>query len=154
MMRQFIVFTLMCAVLVPAFAGIEIHQFKTPELEARYKHLTSTLRCLVCQNENLADSNAELAKQLREQIYTMLNDGSSDKEIVDYMVSRYGNFVLYSPPLIPTTYLLWIGPFVLLIFGIIIMQIAIRRNRMQKQRIDDKDYNKARSLLADEESKS
>ncbi len=153
-MRRTILLLFLLCVIVPVWAGIEIHQFKTPELEARYKHLTSTLRCLVCQNENLADSNAELAKQLRAQIYKMLNNDASDKQIVDYMVSRYGNFVLYSPPLIPTTYFLWIGPFVLLVLGIVIMQIVIRRNRIQTQKIDTNDYNKARALLADEDSKS
>lgn len=152
MRRTILLLFLLCAI-VPVRASIEVHQFKTPEQEARYKHLTNTLRCLVCQNENLADSNAELAKQLRAQIFKMLNDGANDKQIVDYMVSRYGNFVLYSPPLIPTTYLLWIGPFVLLIFGVVIMQIVIRRNRTQKQPIDTNDYNKARALLADEDTK-
>jgi len=151
-MRQFILLFLLFAI-VPAHAGIEVRSFKTPELEARYKHLTSTLRCLVCQNENLADSNAELAGQLRNQIYKMLSEGDSDKQIVDYMVARYGNFVLYSPPLIPTTYFLWIGPFVLLIAGIVIMQIIIRRNRIPNKKINTEDYNKARDLLADEEMK-
>lgn len=153
-MRQSILFILLLCALVPAYASIEVHNFKTPEIEARYRHLTTTLRCLVCQNEDLADSNAELAKQLRAQVLKMLNEGSSDKQIIDYMVSRYGNFVLYSPPLIPTTYLLWIGPFVLLLFGVVIMQVIIRRNRTQKQQIDSEDYDKARSLLADEETKS
>jgi len=91
---------------------------------------------------------------LRAQIYKMLNDGASDKEIVNYMVSRYGNFVLYKPPLIPATYLLWIGPFVLLLFGIIIMQVIIRRNRTQKLHIENDDYKKANALLTDEETKS
>lgn len=154
MMRQTILILFLLLAIVPVRAGIEVHQFNTPEQEARYKNLTTTLRCLVCQNEDLADSNAKLAKQLRAQIFKMLNDGASDKQIVDYMVSRYGNFVLYSPPLIPTTYLLWIGPFALLLFGIVIMQIIIRRSRTQKPDIDPNDYNKARELLADEDSKS
>ena len=153
-MRQLLLISLILFAAIPVHAGIEVLQFKSPETEARYKHLTNTLRCLVCQNENLADSNAELAKQLRAQIYKMLNEDASDKQIVDYMVSRYGNFVLYSPPLIPTTYLLWIGPFVLLVIGIVIMQLVIRRNRTQKLAIDNTDYEKARALLADEESKS
>jgi cytochrome c-type biogenesis protein CcmH len=153
-MRQFILVSLLLFMVVPVRAGIEVHQFKTPELEARYKHLTTSLRCLVCQNEDLADSNAELAKQLRAQTYKMLNDGASDKEIVDYMVSRYGNFVLYSPPFIPSTYLLWVGPFALLVFGVVIMTIIIRRLRKQKLDIDTNDYDKARALLADEDTKS
>lgn len=152
-MRKFILYLSLFFVVAPAWSVIEVHQFKTPEQEARYKHLTTTLRCLVCQNENLADSNATLAKQLREQIYKMLNEGADDKKIVNYMVSRYGNFVLYDPPLIPATYLLWIGPFILLLFGIIIMQVIIRRNRRQKRVIDSDTYNKANALLTDEEPK-
>lgn len=152
-MRHLILFSLLCLLVVPVQAGIEVHSFKTPELEARYKHLTNTLRCLVCQNESLAESNAPLAKQLREKAYEMLNNGASDKEIVDYMVQRYGDFVLYSPPLMPTTYLLWIGPFALLLFGIVIMQVILRRNRKQKPSIDSSDYNKARELLADKDTK-
>ena len=152
-MRKFILFSFLLFLAIPVRAGIEVHQFKTPELEARYKHLTNTLRCLVCQNENLADSNAPLAKQLRDKAYEMLNAGASDKEVVDYMVHRYGDFVLYSPPFMPTTYLLWIGPFALLVLGIVIVQVIIRRNRKQKLTIDNNDYNKARELLADEDSK-
>ena len=150
-MRHLILISLLCLLVVPVQAGIEVHNFKTPELEARYKHLTNTLRCLVCQNESLAESNAPLAKQLREKAYEMLNNGASDTEIVDYMVKRYGDFVLYSPPLMPTTYLLWIGPFALLLFGIVVMQVIIRRNRKQKPSIDSNDYNKARELLADKD---
>lgn len=153
-MRQVLLSLLMVSVLVPAWAGIEIRHFNTPQQEARYKHLTHTLRCLVCQNENLADSNAELAGQLRDQIYKMIEGGSSDKQIIKYMVSRYGNFVLYKPPFIPTTYLLWIGPFALLLIGIIIMQISLRRNRKTNSQIDPDNYDKARKLLADEEIKS
>jgi cytochrome c-type biogenesis protein CcmH len=152
-MRHFFLYTVLLLAVIPAYAGIEVHQFNSPELEARYKHLTNTFRCLVCQNESLAESNAPLAKQLREKAYEMLNNGASDKEIVDYMVQRYGDFVLYSPPLMPTTYLLWIGPFALLVFGIVIMQTIIRRNRKQKPNIDSTDYNKARELLADKDNK-
>ena len=97
-MRHFFLYIVLLLAVIPAYAGIEVHQFNSPELEARYKHLTNTFRCLVCQNESLAESNAPLAKQLREKAYEMLNNGASDKQIVDYMVHRYGDFVLYSPP--------------------------------------------------------
>jgi cytochrome c-type biogenesis protein CcmH len=133
-------------------AGVEVQRFDTPEQAARYKTLIHELRCLVCQNQNLADSNAPLAKQLREEAYTMLNKGASDQDVIDFMVKRYGDFVLYSPPLKSTTYLLWIGPFVLLLGAIVIMQMVIRHNRHRKITIDNEEYNKARKLLSDEDT--
>lgn len=151
-MRYLIVFSWLLLSVVPVYAGIEVHDFKTPELEERYNHLTNTLRCLVCQNESLAESNAPLAKQLREKAYEMLNNGATDKQIVDYMVQRYGDFVLYSPPLMPTTYLLWIGPFALLVIGIVIMQMILRRNRQQQPTLANPDLDKARALLSDKDN--
>jgi len=109
------------------FARIETHQFNSPEDEARFKNLTEELRCLVCQNQNIADSNAELAQDLRDQVYTMIQQGKSNEEIVGYMVQRYGDFVLYRPPLESSTLLLWIGPFIILIGGIGFLITFIRR---------------------------
>jgi cytochrome c-type biogenesis protein CcmH len=152
MMRYVLTSLFLLLLAHPVIAGIEVHQFKTEELEARYKKLTHELRCLVCQNQNLADSNAPLAKQLREEAYTMLNKGASDQDVIDFMVKRYGDFVLYSPPLKSTTYLLWIGPFVLLLGAIVIMQMVIRHNRHRKITIDNEEYNKARKLLSDEDT--
>ena len=151
-MRYLIALSWLMLAAVPVYAGIEVHDFKTPELEARYDHLTNTLRCLVCQNESLAASDAPLAKQLREKAYEMLNNGASDKQIVDYMVHRYGDFVLYTPPLMPTTYLLWIGPFALLVLGVVIMQVALRRNRKKQASLATPDLDKARALLSDKDN--
>lgn len=114
---------LMILLILPALplqAGIEVRQFPSPALEMRYQHLTEELRCLVCQNQSLADSNADLAEDLRTEVYTMLLAGKSDAEIVDFLVSRYGDFVLYRPPLKKTTVLLWFGPFAALAIGAVI----------------------------------
>jgi len=100
---------------VPSLAAIEALQFNSPEGEETYKKMINELRCLVCQNQNLADSDADLAKDLRAQTYTMVQEGKGENEIVDYMVQRYGEFVLYRPRFSATTALLWIGPFLLLI---------------------------------------
>jgi cytochrome c-type biogenesis protein CcmH len=152
-MRHFILSSLLCAFVLTAYAGIEVHQFTTPEQEARYKKLTDELRCLVCQNQNLADSNAPLARQLRDDAYQMIKEGKTDQQVIDFMVQRYGDFVLYSPPLKPTTYVLWIGPFVLLVFAVFILQVIIRRNRNKKLAINTTDFEKARKLLAGEDEK-
>ncbi|MBI2305933.1 MAG: cytochrome c-type biogenesis protein CcmH [Rhodocyclales bacterium] len=100
-----------------------------PVLEARVQKLAEELRCLVCQNQNLADSHAELAIDLKNQVREMLQAGKSEKEVVDYMVQRYGDFVLYRPPVKMTTLLLWGGPFVLFAGGLGVLFINLRRRR-------------------------
>ena len=99
------------------------------EVELRIRHLEEKLRCLVCQNQTLADSNAELAGDLRRQVREQVNAGRSDGEIVEYLVQRYGDFVLYDPPFKPTTALLWIGPFVLLAAAAAALVVILRRRR-------------------------
>lgn len=101
-------------------------EFDDPATELRFKKLTEELRCLVCQNQSLADSHAELAQDLRNEVYKMVNAGDSNKEIIDYMVTRYGDFVLYRPPIKNTTYFLWFGPFLILLIAIIIIARVIR----------------------------
>ena len=88
--------------------------------EAQFNHLLKDLRCLVCQNQDLADSNAELAKDLRGQVYQLVKDGKTDTEIREYLTSRYGDFILFKPPVKPLTFLLWFGPFLFLLSGFFI----------------------------------
>ena len=98
-----------------------------PVLEKRVLALTEDLRCLVCQNQTIADSHAELAIDLKNQVREKLAQGMSDKEVLAYMVERYGDFVLYNPPMTKTTYILWLAPFVLLLLGFVIMFFIVRR---------------------------
>ena len=98
-----------------------------PVAEKRLQSLSEELRCLVCQNQNIADSNAELAQDLRREIRTMIRDGKSDKEIIDFMVVRYGDFVLYRPPVKGITLLLWGGPLALMLLGLVILVRYLRR---------------------------
>jgi cytochrome c-type biogenesis protein CcmH/NrfF len=100
-----------------------------PETERRLKHLAEELRCLVCQNQTIADSNAALAVDLRNQIRGQIAAGRDDTQIRDYMVQRYGDFVLYRPPFKATTALLWLGPVVLLVFGAVIYALTVRRRK-------------------------
>lgn len=109
-------------------AEIDIHTFKTPQQEQLYTQLINELRCLVCQNQNLADSNAALALDLRQKTYEMVNGGASRDEIVDFMVSRYGEFVLYRPPVQQNTLLLWLGPGLFLLVGIGVAARIVLRN--------------------------
>jgi len=100
-----------------------------PELEKRLANLTKELRCLVCQNETLADSQADLAQDLRAQIREQMKAGKTDKEIIAYLTDRYGQFVLYRPPIQPTTYLLWFGPFVFLLAGLLVLFRYVKHRR-------------------------
>lgn len=130
------------------YARIETHVFASPEDEARYQVLTEELRCLVCQNQNLADSNAELAQDLRRQTYDMVKAGKTNEEIVAYMVQRYGDFVLYRPPFRPATLLLWIGPFVILGIGVAILLGFIRRRaRTHSPELSPEEQARAGRLL-------
>ena len=101
--------------------------FETPQQEARFIKLTQELRCLVCQNQNLADSDAQLAHDLRAEVHEMLIAGNSDDEIKQFMVERYGDFVLYRPPVQQNTYLLWLAPMVLLFIGALILRANIKK---------------------------
>lgn len=108
-----------------------------PALRARYERLTTELRCLVCQNQTIADSNAELAVDLRRQVRTMLEAGDSDAQIRDFMVARYGDFVLYKPPLRARTVALWFGPFVMLALGAALVWRVVRSHMRAGAASDD-----------------
>ncbi|MGH8579032.1 MAG: cytochrome c-type biogenesis protein [Gammaproteobacteria bacterium] len=101
--------------------------FASPDQEQRFLQLTKALRCLVCQNQSLADSKAGLADDLRQEVFRLLHEGASDQAIVDFLVKRYGEFVLYKPRIKPATYALWYGPAALLLLGALALFILIRR---------------------------
>lgn len=103
--------------------------FDTPQQEARFNKLTQELRCLVCQNQNLADSDAQLAHDLRAEVHEMLLAGKTDGEIKTFMVERYGDFVLYRPPVQQNTYLLWLAPLALLLIGALILRVNIKKRK-------------------------
>lgn len=127
-----------------------------PVVEARVQKLGEELRCLVCQNQNIADSHADLAMDLKKQLREQIAAGRTDGEIKDFMVERYGDFVLYRPPLKATTVLLWAGPFALLLLVIVLL---LRRLRSRAERaavantLSADEHARARALLAGEENK-
>lgn len=126
-----------------------------PALEERVMNLSRELRCLVCQNETLADSRADLAEDLRGQIREQMKAGKSDKEIIAYLTERYGKFILYSPPVDPTTYLLWFGPFVLLLVGLVLLFRYVKRRRelIVEQPLSAADHRRAETLLQTQSGK-
>ncbi len=128
-----------------------------PVAEKRLQGLSEELRCLVCQNQTIADSNAELAQDLRHEIRIMIKEGKSDKEIVDFMVARYGDFVLYRPPVKGITLLLWGGPLALMLFGLFALQRYLRRRNArlnaEDQPLSAADSSRADALLKESEQK-
>ncbi len=131
------------------FAAIDVYQFDDTEKEKRFHQLAFELRCPKCQNQNIADSNSEIAQDLRAKIFQMLNTDKSDEQIVDYMVARYGDFVLYEPKVKPQTYLLWYGPGLFLLLGLIIVVFIIRSR--SKAYTETHDHQPA---LSDSEAKA
>lgn len=139
MRKLLLIFVLMHAV---AFAApMDAFVFDTPEQEKAFHKLSQELRCLVCQNQAIAESDAGLAKDLRAEIHKMLQQGKTEEEIADFMVQRYGDYVLYNPPFKPTTWLLWLGPALVFIIAIFYVVNFIRR---------DNGENDAGELSADE----
>jgi cytochrome c-type biogenesis protein CcmH len=115
-------------------------------LEKRVRDLSTELRCLVCQNQTLADSNAPLAVDLRNQVREQLKSGKSERDVVDFLVARYGDFVLYRPPFQANTVLLWLGPFLLLAFGLFLLFLRIKRKVLAPE-LSDADRARAARLL-------
>lgn len=145
-----------CALVVlllsgPAWAGEARPLGDDPMVEERLKRLAVELRCLVCQNQTLADSNAPLAEDLRREVREMIVKDMSDKEIIEFLVSRYGDFVLYRPPLKTTTTLLWVGPFVLLAGGGIALVIALKRRgkKVADVVITEEEHKRVEQLLSE-----
>lgn len=135
-------------------AAIDVRSFETPEQEALYNELSEELRCLVCQNQNLAASNAELALDLKEQVYNMVTkQGLNREQIITYMVDRYGDFVLYKPPVKKSTYLLWFGPFILLLIGFFVILRTVKGAKPKPEKmLDDKQRKAMQDLLNSKEN--
>lgn len=127
-------------------------QFDSAEQEARYWRLSQELRCLVCQGQSIADSNADLAVDLRQQVRRMIVAGRSDQEIIDYMTARYGDFILFRPPMRVSTLLLWFGPLLLLLLGAFFMLRRIRaRAAAGRSELSAEEQRRARQLLGEDE---
>jgi len=149
MLRLLVILALLWAAAAPAQEARPLAE--DPVLEAEVLRISHELRCLVCQNETIAASHAELANDLRAQIRQQLRDGRTEAEILDYMVQRYGDFVLYRPPVKPTTWLLWGGPFVLLVLMLAVgWRVLRRRSAQAAPPLSDDERRQAQALLGAE----
>ncbi len=148
MRRVSILIMVLISLAAPALAK-EAKPVEDPQIEQRMQALTQQLRCLVCQNETLADSRADLAEDLRKEIREQMKAGKSDQEIIAFLTQRYGDFVLYKPPVKATTYLLWFGPFVLLLGGTLLLYryLKHRREIIQDQPLTAAEHKRAEELL-------
>jgi cytochrome c-type biogenesis protein CcmH len=144
---------LVIILLIPCLAMAEEARplADNPQVEARLKTLAVELRCLVCQNQTLADSHAPLAEDLRREVREMIAKGMSDREIIDFLVQRYGDFVLYRPPWKASTTLLWLGPFLLLIAGATGLVFALRRRqkKLADVTLSEEEHNRVAQLLSE-----
>lgn len=138
---------ILATAVAPVLAADVPLEFDNPALQKRYDKLLHRLRCLVCQNETLAVSQADLAQDLRGEIYRMMADGRTNREITDYLVARYGDFVLYDPPLQRSTWLLWFGPFLFLIIALYFMARFIRSRRTVDGNPEPQDRERLEQLL-------
>ena len=151
----FISIALAC-VMNGAFSKDAVPLADDPVTEQRLITISEEMRCLVCQNESLAGSRSDLANDLRREIRILINEGKTDEQIRNFMVERYGDFVLYRPPVKPITWLLWIGPFVILLAGIIGLMVYLRRRNqsMPSATLSEEDNRRINALLQDAKSSS
>ena len=133
MKRLLISASLALGLLASAHAAIDTFEFANDAERQRYRNLIEELRCPKCQNQNIADSDAPIATDLRNEIFRMLEEGKSNEEIIDFLVSRYGDFVLYKPPLTSRTLLLWYGPAGMLVIGFAVLGVILLRRRSQNK---------------------
>ena len=148
MMMRSLLIVILLFTSAQASARISAYEFDNAQQESIYNELVDELRCLVCQNQTIADSNAELAQDMKRKTHELVMQGKTKKEISDFMVQRYGNFVQYKPPVEPTTYLLWAGPFIILFIGLFFLIKIIRNRKVEKPAVlSDDDKSRAADLL-------
>lgn len=155
-MRRVLALAILLGTLAfPALAGEARPNAENPEIEARLNRLAEDLRCLVCQNESLAGSRADLAEDLRREIREQMRQGKSDQEVIQYLTDRYGDFVLYRPPVKPVTYLLWGAPVLFLLIGGTAWYVVLRRRRalQAEQTVSPDELQRAARLLESEETR-
>jgi len=134
---------------------LEEFTFQSPAQEHQFRELIGKLRCLVCQNESLAASQADLAQDLRKEVYHMMQEGKSQDEIIAFLVARYGDFVLYQPPVKPSTYILWFGPFVLIgVGGFLLLRALQRKKRESDADLTTAERDRIEQLLTQPETAS
>jgi cytochrome c-type biogenesis protein CcmH len=149
-----IIFILVAQLSLPVLAVVETYEFNSEELRGRYNDLLFELRCPKCQNQNLADSDAPIAADLRAQVYRLLNENKTDAEVKAYLVARYGDFVLYNPPVNKHTVMLWLLPASGLLIGMLVIFMLVRRTSATDEEavtLDDSQQQRLTDILTEQE---
>ncbi len=155
-MRYLAIFILTLFTCAKAFAAIDPYEFDSEAQRDRYQHFIEDMRCPKCQNQNLAGSDAPIAQDLRHELQRLLKDGKSDREITDYMVSRYGEFILYEPPFDKKTAALWLAPIAFVLVGLAVLVSVARRRAATKvaTELTPEEQAKLQQLLSDNKTSS
>lgn len=130
-----------------AYSAIESFEFDDAQQEQTFHDLTKILRCPKCQNQNISDSNAELAKDLRNKTYQLVKEGKTEQQVIDYMVARFGNFVRYDPPLTPATIFLWLGPALFILCGFLVLLKQVKNKNRDKDELDVDEQRRLQKIL-------
>ena len=155
LIMKFIVsfFILILFVSLPVNANKDLYKFDDESTRIRYKEITKQLRCPKCQNQDIADSNSPISSDMRREVHRLLLDGKTDSEVVDFMVERFGEFVTYKPKIQSSTYLLWFGPWIFVIFGLLLIGLLIRsrsgdNDKEDHESLDSKNHKNVEDLLS------
>lgn len=149
-MKTVLSLVILLVLSVPSYAVIEIYEFEQESQKQRYHHLIEELRCPKCQNQNLAESDAPIAQDLRRELHRLLTEGRTDDAIIEYMVMRYGNFVLYRPPLDRNTLVLWAAPGIFLLFGLIVawrVRVTNQEGAKEENKLSVEEQQKIAKLV-------
>jgi cytochrome c-type biogenesis protein CcmH len=148
MKKLIFTFFLIFSVFTPAvYSAIDTFEFENSAQEKTFHDLTKVLRCPKCQNQNISDSNAELAKDLRNKTYQLVKEGKTEDEVIDYMVARFGNFVRYDPPITPATIFLWLGPVLFILFGFIVLFKQAQKKSKTEDELDSEEERRLKKIL-------
>lgn len=156
MLKKWLYFSLLCGLFSAAHGAIDAFEFETDEQRKRYNVFLEELRCPKCKNQNLAGTNSEIAEDLRRELHEMVLENRSDDEIIDFMVTRYGDFVLYRPPVQGNTMFLWLGPFLFVFIGAACIGWIVYRRRKyvnSAEELTEQEQNQLRSMLSTKHSK-
>lgn len=139
---------LFCFISSAATSAIDTFEFEDAAQQQLFHDLSKQLRCPKCQNQNIADSNAQLAKDLRNKTYELVKQGKSEEQIIDYMVARFGNFVRYDPPMTPATIFLWVGPLLSILLGFLFLYGQIKKQNKADDKLDKEDDKRLAQILS------
>ena len=145
---------LFCFISTSVNSAIDSFEFDNAQQEQLFHDLSKQLRCPKCQNQNISDSNAQPAKDLRNKTYELIKQGKSEQQVIDYMVARFGNFVRYDPPMTPATIFLWLGPLAFVLLGFYFLLVQIKKQNKDDQQLDKQESKRLQKILGSTDTKA